>query len=86
MTIPAILFILIMASLYACVFHLIKGRNLASLFFYLVISNAGFFGGQYLAGLLGISFIQLGTINFGVGTVSSVVLLLIFGLVTGPLK
>ncbi len=86
MTFPAIIFSLIMATLYASVFHFFKNGSLASLFFYIPISVAGFFGGQYLAELLNLHFIQLGTINFGVGSICSIGLLMIFGLVSGPLK
>ena len=86
MTFPAILFSIIMASLYGSIFHIIKGGNLFTLFIYVLVSNIGFFGGQYLAGLIGISLFPLGTINFGVGTISSIGILLIGGWVSRPLE
>ena len=86
MTCPAILFSAIMATLYACIFHLIKGGNLFTLFIYMLVSNAGFFGGHYLANLIGIQFLMLGTINFGVGTIVSIGLLLIGGWISRPIN
>ncbi len=86
MTFPAIIFSIIISSLYACVYHFFKGGNLFTLIIYIIVSVGGFFGGQYLADLLEISFIQLGTINFGVGSLCSLSLLLIGGWISRPIK
>lgn len=86
MTLPAIIFSLIMALLYACVYHLIKGGNLFTLIIYCIVSVMGFFGGQFLASLVGVRIFQMGTINFGVGTISSIGLLLIGGWISRPIK
>ncbi len=86
MTLPAILFSLIMAVLYASIYHLIRGGNLISYLIYLVVSIIGFFGGQYLANLVGIKFITLGTINFGIGSLSSIGLLLIGSWISRPIE
>ena len=86
MILPAIIFSFIMATLYACIFHLIRGGNLFTLFIYIVVSNIGFFGGQYIAELMGIKFLTLRTINFGVGTIVSIGLLLIGGWISRPIE
>lgn len=86
MTLPAIIFSIIMALLYACAYHLIKGGDLFTFITYCVVSVLGFFGGQYLASLIGVRFFPLGTINFGVGTLSSIGLLLIGGWISRPIQ
>lgn len=86
MTLPAIIFSLIMALLYACAYHLIKGGDLISFIIYCFVSIFGFFGGQYLASLIGVRFFTLGTINFGIGTISSIGLLLIGGWISRPIQ
>ncbi|MHC1770711.1 MAG: hypothetical protein AB9907_03065 [Flexilinea sp.] len=86
MTFPAIIFSIIISSLYASVYHFIKGGNLFTLIIYIIVSVGGFFGGQYLADLLEISFFQLGTINFGVGSLCSLTLLFIGGWISRPIK
>ena len=86
MTFPAIIFSIIISSLYASVYHFMKGGNLFTLIIYIIVSVGGFFGGQYLADLLEISFFQLGTINFGVGSLCSLTLLFIGGWISRPIK
>ncbi len=86
MTAPAILFSVLLSALLGCVYHLIRGGNYFVLFFYMVISVAGFFLGQYLGSLVGIHFFQVGTINIGMGVLVSIVFLIISGLISHPLS
>ena len=75
MTLPAIIFSFFVASLFGSLLHLWRGGNLFRLLLYLVLSVLGFFGGHFLAKVLSISFIQLGTINLGFGILGSLSLL-----------
>ena len=75
MTLPAIIFSFFVASLFGSLLHLWRGGNLFRLLLYLVLSVLGFFGGHFLAEVLSISFIQLGTINLGFGILGSLSLL-----------
>ena len=75
MTFPAIFFSFFVAALFGSLLHLWRGGNLFRFLLYLVLSVVGFFGGHYLAEVLSIRFIQLGTINLGFGILGSLVLL-----------
>ena len=85
MTIQAILFIVLIASFYGCLFHLITGGNVFSIFVDILISIAGFFAGHFMAFLIGRELIPLGVINFGWGTGGSILFLFIGGLISHPL-
>ena len=87
MTFPAIIFSIIISSLYASVYHFMKGGNLFTLIIYIIVSVGRFFRrASNLADLLEISFFQLGTINFGVGSLCSLTLLFIGGWISRPIK
>ncbi len=75
MTFPAIIFSFFVASLFGSALHLWRGGGLFRLVLYLSLSWIGFFVGHYVAGVLGIRFIQVGTINLGIGILGSLVLL-----------
>ena len=75
MTIPAIIFSFFVATLLGSALHLWRGGNLFKLVLYLVLSIIGFFGGHFLASILSIRFIEVGTIHLGMGILGSVVLL-----------
>lgn len=85
MTVQAILFILIISAFYGCVFHLITGGNVFSIFVDILIAIAGFFAGHFLGNVIGRELIQLGVINFGWGTAISIVFLLVGGFISHPL-
>jgi hypothetical protein len=75
MTFPAVIFSFFIAMLMGSLLHLWRGGNLVHLLIYLVLSLIGFFGGHFLASVLSIDFIQLGTINLGFGILGSLALL-----------
>jgi len=77
MTFPAILFSLLIALLYGAIYHLIRDGGFWRLILYCLLSIFGFAIG-YLVGLWrGWVWIPLGTINFGVCTVGSLIFLLV---------
>lgn len=86
MMMPAVIFCVLAASLYGCLYHFFRGGNLFSLIVYIIVSNAGFFLGQYIGELLGAGFFELGTINFGVGSIFSWLLLGISGWINRPIE
>jgi hypothetical protein len=77
MTLPAILFSLLIALLYGALYHLIRDGGFWRLILFCFLSVFGFALG-YLVGLWrGWVFIPLGTINLGVSTIGSFVILLL---------
>ena len=75
MTFPAIIFSLFLATMLGSLLHLWRGGNLFRLVLYLVLSVVGFFGGHFLAGILAIRFLDVGTIRLGMGILGSIALL-----------
>jgi hypothetical protein len=75
MTIPAILFGIFLSTLYGAGFHFWRGGDMKRLLVYLVLGWAGFWGGQYLGGLAGITFWQTGGLYLGAATLSAAILL-----------
>lgn len=85
MTIQAILFIILAASFYGCLAHVILGGNVFSIFVYILISIAGFFVGHFIGNIIGWNFFRIGMINFGWGSAVSILFLVIGGLISHPL-
>ncbi len=75
MTFPAIIFSIFVALLLGSLLHLWRGGNLVQLLIYLVLSAIGFFIAQTVANFLSIKFIQVGTINLGMGILGSLLFL-----------
>ena len=75
MTFPALLMAALFASTYGALYHLVCGGNLKQLLLYLFLAWLGFALGHAVAEWRGWTFLQLGTINLGAGTVGSYLLL-----------
>lgn len=75
MTFPAVIFSFFIATLIGSFLHMWRGGGLFRLVLYLVLSWLGYFGGHFLAEVLSIRFIKVGTINLGFGILGSMVLL-----------
>lgn len=75
MTFPAVIFSFFIATIIGSFLHMWRGGGLFRLVLYLVLSWLGFFGGHFLAEVLSIRFIKVGTINLGFGILGSLVLL-----------
>ena len=85
MTIQAILFILLISAFYGCLFHVITGGNVFSIFVDIFIAIAGFFAGQFIGYVIGRDLFRIGVINFGWGTVASFIFLMIGGFISHPM-
>jgi len=75
MTLPAIIFGVILSTLIGAAFHLFRGGGLGRLLLYLVLGWIGFWTGQFLAGQFGWSFASLGPLHLGMATIGSLVFL-----------
>ncbi len=85
MTIQAILFILLISAFYGCLFHVITGGNVFAIFIDILIAVAGFFVGQFIGNIVGKEFFHVGVINFGWGSFTSLIFLMIGGFISHPL-
>jgi len=76
MTLPAILFGIVLSSAYGTAFHFWKGGSLMKLLLYIILAWAGFWGGNFLGARLGWTFAAIGPINTGMATLCSFAVLL----------
>lgn len=75
MPLPTIIFGILLALLLGAMFHLARGGSAKRLLIYLGISLAGFWLGDIIAYYTGWSFIRIGVLNAGLGTIFSIVLM-----------
>ncbi len=77
MTLPALLFGIVLSSAYGTAFHFWKGGSIMKLILYILLSWAGFWGGHFLAVKLNWTFASVGPINTGLATIGSLVFLFV---------
>jgi hypothetical protein len=77
MTLPAILFSLLIALLYGALDHLIRDGGFWRLILFFFLSVLGFALGTLVGLWRGWVWIPLGTINLGVSTIGSILVLLL---------
>lgn len=82
MTIPSLLFALLIASLYGVLYHLIRGGGFGRLLLFLILGWAGFVLGHLVGAWRGWVFIPVGELNLGLSTLGSLVLLALGDLVS----
>ena len=77
MTLPALIFGFLLASLYGAIFHLFLGGGFGRLILFLFLCWIGFLAGQILASYLGWDFDLLGSLHLVVASVASFLFLAI---------
>ena len=78
MTLPTLLFALLVAIFYGALYHLIRGGSFWRLILYISLSIFGFVMGHLLGLWRGVVLIPIGSINFGLSSIGSL-LVLLFG-------
>ncbi len=77
MTLPALLFALLIAMLYGAIYHLIRGGRFWLLFLYFGLSIAGFGLGHLVGIWRGWIFLPLGSLNLGLSSLGSILILIL---------
>lgn len=77
MTIPTFLFALLIALFYGALYHLIRGGSLWRLFLYFGLSISGFVIGHLFGLWRGWMFIPLGSLNLGLSSMGSILILVV---------
>ena len=77
MTLPTLLFALLVALFYGAVYHLIRGGGFGRLILYFGLSIFGFGAGHLIGLWRGWTFIPLGSLNFGLSSLGSVTVLIL---------
>lgn len=75
MTLPALLFGILISTLYGVAFHLWRGGGIGRLVLYLILAWVGFWIGQFLGEQFGWSFGSLGSLHLGSATFFSMAFL-----------
>ena len=75
MTLPILLLALVIALLYGALYHLIRGGSIWRLPLYFGLSILGFVTGHLIGLWRGWTFIPLGSLNFGLSSVGSILIL-----------
>jgi hypothetical protein len=77
MTYPAILFGILISTLYGSAFHVWRGGGIGRLVLYLIFGWIGFWIGHGLGSYFGFTFDLVGALHLGSATVGSIAFLLI---------
>jgi hypothetical protein len=77
MTIPTILFALLIASFCGVFFHILRGGNGWRLLFYFGLSILGFAVGQWISSARGWHLLMFGALDLGMGVIGSAVFLVL---------
>jgi hypothetical protein len=77
MTIPSLIFALLIASLYGVLYHLVRDGGLGRLLLFLIFGWAGFALGHLLGIWQGWVLLPVGELNLGLSTLGSLVLLVL---------
>jgi hypothetical protein len=75
MTLPALLFAFLIASLYGALYHLIRNGGPGRLMVYLLLAWTGFAAGHLLGAWRGWVFLPIGPLNFGLASLGSLLTL-----------
>ena len=82
MPLATILFGIVLSTLYGSVFHFMRGGSGRKLLLDLLLAWVGFWGGALAGDYFGWTFWQIGVLNAGMGTATSLALLLLGDLVS----
>lgn len=77
MTLPSIVFGIVISSLYGAVFHLYRGGGFGHLLLYLFMAWIGFWIGHLIGTKMGWTFLSLGPLNLGMATIGAAIMLVI---------
>jgi hypothetical protein len=77
MPLPTLLFALLVALFYGAVYHLIRDGGFWRLILYFSLSVFGFIAGHLFGLWRGWTFIPLGSLNFGLSSLGSIMVLIV---------
>lgn len=75
MSLPHLIFGVILSTLYGAAFHLWRGGRLSRLVLYLILGWIGFWAGHFMGDYFGWTFGSLGPLRLGTATLSSALFL-----------
>jgi hypothetical protein len=75
MSLPGLIFGIIISILYGAIFHFWRGGGPIRLILYLILSVSGFWIGQIIAAKYNLTFLSIGTLHLGLATICSILFL-----------
>jgi hypothetical protein len=75
MTLPSLLFGILISTLYGALYHLWRGGSVRKLLLFVVLAWIGFWGGHFLGEYLGWIFAPIGPLNLGMATLGAALVL-----------
>lgn len=76
MTVPALLFGILVSTMMGAMLHLLSGGGLWRLGLFIGVAWLGFWAGHFLGGSLGWTFLSVGPLNLGAGLLGGLIALL----------
>jgi uncharacterized membrane protein YeaQ/YmgE (transglycosylase-associated protein family) len=77
MTLLAILFGIVLSSVYGAAFHFWKDGHVSKLILFMILAWVGFWVGHIVGGSLGWRFAAVGPLNTGMATIGSLLFLIV---------
>lgn len=77
MTLPALVFGIVLSTAYGTAFHFIKSGSLSRLLLYVILAWLGFWTGHVLGGLVGWTFLAAGPLNLGTASLAALIFLIV---------
>lgn len=77
MTIPSILFGVVLSSLFGTLYHLVRGGSGKRLLAYLIAGWVGFWAGHLVGQVFQFTFFSVGPLRLGTATIGALVVLLL---------
>jgi len=71
LTLPSVLFGIVLAILFGAVFHFMRGGSTQRMIMYLLLAQVGFWGGHFI-----------GPLNFGMAAIGSLIILVVGDLIS----
>ena len=82
LTLPSVLFGIVLAILFGAVFHFMRGGSTQRMIMYLLLAQVGFWGGHFLGAYMGMTFAPIGPLNFGMAAIGSLIILVVGDLIS----
>lgn len=86
MSIPSLIFGLLISTTLALTFHLLRGGRVARMFLYVITAWISFPVGHFVGGWIGVSSLRLGDLNLLPAVLATILSLLLASILAAPNK
>lgn len=86
MTVPAVLFGILLSTLFGAAFHLWKGGGPGRISMFIIVSWIGFWAGHFLAAKINFNFLNFGSLHLFMAVFGSILFLFVGNFLFRPTK